>query len=65
MVLVGIPLFAFTFGVVCYFVLASLGVLQWLAAAVCGIVAWRAGVLLIERLVYRFDPVNGREGIAQ
>jgi hypothetical protein len=59
MVLVGIPLFAFAFCALSFLQPGPFGIPQWLVATVGGYIAWKVGVLLVERLVYRFVPTNG------
>ena len=61
MVLVGIPLFAFAFYGVAYLLPGPFGALQWFAAGVGGVVAWKVGVLVVERIAYTFIPAGGRD----
>ena len=60
--LVGIPLFAFTFCGLAYFLPGPLGLVQWLVMAVAGWIAAPLGALLIQRLIYQFTPIGQDDG---
>jgi len=56
--LIGIPTFAFTFLGLPHLLPLSSDILQWLVSTAAGGLAVLFGALLVQRLIYRFAPID-------